>query len=156
LFIQIPSLFLRQNLIGIFLAAVMMKNKKMRYFLLIMVFCLGMVSLRAQDNTNAIITALKTANADEVGKRFDNFIDLKLPDKDEIKNMGKNQASIALQSFFRDNGIKGFELTGQRETNGAGYLTGKLQNNGKGFNISILLKNKDGQPQIITLRISNT
>lgn len=119
-----------------------------------------MMSFTPQDpgskmqDTSVIINALKSGSADEVSRHFDNYIDLKLPEKDEIKNMGKNQAGIALKSFFNDNGIKGFELTSQRETNGTAYITGKLQNSGKGYNITILLKNKDNQPQIITVRIN--
>lgn len=111
-------------------------------------------SFKTADNVPAIISALKTGNAEEVSRYFDNFIDLKLPEKDEIKNVGKTQASLTFQSFFKDNGIKGFELTSQREMGALMYLAGKLQNAGKGYNITILLKNKDGDRQITTVRIN--
>ena len=101
-----------------------------------------------------IVGALKSGNATEISQYFDNFIDITLPEKDEMKNMGKNQATIALQSFFKDNGIKGFELTSQREMGASMYLAGKLQNAGKGYNITILLKTKDGDKEIITVRIN--
>jgi hypothetical protein len=127
----------------------------MKSFLTAIGLGLLLMSFRPQEgSTNSIINALKTGNAEEVSRHMDNFIDLKLPEKDEIKSMGKNQAGIALQTFFKDNGIKGFELTSQREMSGSMYLAGKLQNGNKGFNITILLKNKDGQPQIITVRIN--
>ena len=111
-------------------------------------------SFKTTDNVPAIVNALKTGNAEEVSKYFDNFIDLKLPEKDEIKNVGKTQASLTLQSFFKESGIKGFELTSQREMGSLMYLAGKLQNAGKGFNITILLKNKDSDRQITTVRIN--
>ena len=126
----------------------------MKKFLLLITLSTLLFSFKTSDNVPAIIAALKTGNAEEVGKYFDNFIDLKLPEKDEIKNVGKNQASIALQSFFKDNAIKSFELTSQREMGASMYLAGKLQNAGKGFNITILLKNKDGEKEIITVRIN--
>ncbi|MBC7720676.1 MAG: DUF4783 domain-containing protein [Pedobacter sp.] len=126
----------------------------MKKFLLLTVISVALFSFKTADNVPAIINALKIGSAEEVGKYFDNFIDLKLPEKDEIKNMGKNQASIALQSFFKDNGIKGFELTSQREMGASMYLAGKLQNAGKGYNITILLKTKDGDKEIITVRIN--
>ena len=126
----------------------------MKKFLLLISLSTLLFSFKIADNVPAIIAALKTGNAEEVSNYFDNFIDLKLPEKDEIKNVGKNQASIALQSFFKDNGIKGFELTSQREMGASMYLAGKLQNAGKGFNITILLKNKDGEKEIITIRIN--
>jgi hypothetical protein len=126
----------------------------MKKFFLLISLSILLFSFETSDNVPAIIAALKTGNAEAVGKYFDNFIDLKLPEKDEIKNVGKNQASIALQSFFKDNGIKSFELTSQREMGASMYLAGKLQNAGKGFNITILLKNKDGEKEIITVRIN--
>ena len=127
----------------------------MKKFLLLITLSFTLFSFKAADNVPAIINALKTGNAEEVGKYFDNFIDLKLPEKDEIKNVGKNQASIALQSFFKDNSIKGFELTSQREMGASMYLAGKLINAGKGYNITILLKSKDdGNKEIITVRIN--
>ncbi len=126
----------------------------MKRFLLLMSLALMMVSFQVPDNTTNIINALKNGNAEQVSKYFDNFIDLKLPEKDEIKNIGKNQAGIALQGFFKDNSIKTFELTSQREMGASMYLAGKLQNNGKGYNVTMLLKNKDGDKQIITVRIN--
>ncbi|MFY7651124.1 MAG: DUF4783 domain-containing protein [Chitinophagaceae bacterium] len=123
---------------------------KQLLFLVAFAFC----SFTKQDTVPVIIQSLKLGNAEEVAKYFDNFIDLKLPEKEEIKNIGKTQAGIALQTFFKDNSIKGFELTGQREMGTTMYITGKLQNNAKGYNITLLLKSKDGMHQIITLRIN--
>ena len=126
----------------------------MKNLLLTLSFAFTLVSFSPTDNSTAIINALKAANTEELSKYFDNYIDLKLPEKGESKNMGKNQASIALGSFFKDNNIKGFELSSQRDMNGTMYLAGKLQNGGKGYNITILMKTKDGNLQIITLRIN--
>ena len=42
------------------------------------------------DNSSAIINALKEGNAEVVSRYFDNYIDMKLPEKGEIKNIGKN------------------------------------------------------------------
>ena len=126
----------------------------MKKILVLIGISLTLFAYKTVDNVPNIINALKVGNAEEVGKYFDNFIDLKLPEKDEIKNVGKNQASIALQGFFKDNSIKSFELTSQREMGASMYLAGKLQNAGKGYNITILLKNKDGDRQIITVRIN--
>ena len=126
----------------------------MKKILVLISISLTLFAYKTVDNVPNIINALKVGNAEEVGKYFDNFIDLKLPEKDEIKNVGKNQASIALQGFFKDNSIKSFELTSQREMGASMYLAGKLQNAGKGYNITILLKNKDGDRQIITVRIN--
>lgn len=113
-----------------------------------------LVSFAPSDNYTAIINSLKTADAENLSKYFDNYIDYKLPEKDEIKNIGRNQAGIALGNFFKENKINGFDLTSQRDMNGSMYLAGKLLSTGKGYNITILLKTKDGNLQIISIRIS--
>lgn len=101
-----------------------------------------------------IIKALKSADATEVATYFDMILDIKLPEKEEIKGIGKNQAGIALKSFFEENRISGFELTSQRELGGTMYITGKLLDADKGFNLTIMLKNKNSRQQIITIRIN--
>jgi len=103
---------------------------------------------------DAVVQAFKSVNADRIADHFDDFIDMKLLDKDEVKNMGKNQASIALKSFFAENGVKGFDKQSDRELGNTMYLTGKLQTSNKNYNITVMLKQKDNRYQIITIRIS--
>lgn len=125
--------------------------KKLLFLLFIGLFSL---SFSANVDSDGVIKALKAANAEQLATFFDSFIDLKLPEKDEVKNMGKNQATIALKAFFADNGIKGFELTSQREIGGTMYMAGKLKNAGKGFNITLMMKKSDDKQGIITIRIN--
>ncbi len=108
----------------------------------------------AQSDTDEIIKGFKMGNADQVATYFDNFLDLTLPGKDEIKNIGKNQAGITLQAFFSENDVKGFDVTSQRESGIMMYITGKLQTKAKGYNVTLLLKNKDGKHQVTSIRIS--
>ncbi len=125
----------------------------MKKFITILLLAITTVTF-GQSDTEGIIKALKTANASQVSDYFDKIIDIKFPEKDEIKSIGRNQAGIALKSFFDDNDISGFDLTSQRELGGTMYITGKLLDKSKGHNVSILLKNKEGRQQIITLRIN--
>ena len=117
---------------------------------------LGMMllSFTFQKDTDEVINALKAGNAVTVASYFDSYIDLTLPGKDEIKNIGKNQAGITLKSFFDETGVKGFDLSSQRESGSTMYIAGKLQTKTKGYNITILLKNKDGKHEIISVRIN--
>lgn len=112
------------------------------------------LSFRPQSDTEEIIQALKSGNATSVANYFDSYIDLTLPGKDEIKNIGKNQAGITLRSFFDENGVKGFELSSQREAGTTMYMAGKLLAKNKPYNITVLLKNKDGRHQITSIRIN--
>lgn len=114
-----------------------------------------LLSLTPQNNdTNAIIQAFKSGNAENVAAYFDEFVDMKLLDKPEVKNMSRNQAGIALKSFFSDNGIKGFDKQSDRELGNTMYLTGKLTGNNKNFSITVMLKQKEGKYQVITIRIN--
>ena len=108
----------------------------------------------AQNEGSPVVNALKAGNAEAVSGYFDKILDLKFPEKDEIKSIGKNQAGIAFKSFYDDNNIKGFDLSSQREMGGTMYIAGKLLNDGSGYKISIMLKAKEGKLQIITVRIS--
>ena len=123
----------------------------------IMLFIGIIISLSAftyQPDTDSVVRAFKTANADEVARYFDDYIDLKLLDKDEVKNMGRNQATIALKSFFEENNIKGFDKGSDREIGNTLYITGKLTSTGKSYNVTVMLKAKGGKHQIITMRIN--
>ena len=126
----------------------------MKRLFLLAIVGLVLSSFHFQSDTEAIISALKSADAQQTGKYFDNYVDIKLLDKDEVKSMGRNQATLALKAFFAETGVKGFEKLSERELGNTMYLAGKLLNNGKGNNITIMLRVKDGRRQIITLRIS--
>ncbi len=126
----------------------------MKKFLLFAFVISGLMSFSTKSDTVDVIKALKSGSAEQVSNYFDNFIDLKLPEKDEVKNMGKNQAGFALKSFYSDNGIKNFDLSSQREMGSTMYIAGKLTNGGKGFNITVMLKKQNDKYEIITIRIN--
>lgn len=113
------------------------------------------MSLTPQAGTDEIVNAFKSLDADRIGQYFDEFIDLKLPQKEELKNIGRNQTTITLKGFLKENAINGFEKLSERELGSTKYCTGKLTNAGKGFNVTVMMRAmKDGRYQIITLRIS--
>jgi hypothetical protein len=124
-----------------------------KLFIILMVVFAAVTTVKAQD-ANGVVNALKSAKADEVSNYFDKILDIKFPEKDEIKSISKNQAGIALKSFFDNNNIKGFELSSQREMGGSMYIAGKLTNGSDGYKLSMMLKTKEGKPQIISVRIS--
>lgn len=142
--------------VGMFLAHIKgeSKIKYMKSFFLTFGLALTLMSFTLQGPTDAIVRSLKSASAEQVAAHFDDFVDMKLLEKDEVKNMGKNQATISLKNFFGDKNIKGFEKISEREIGSTMYMTGKLLNNDKGYNITVMLKQKGGQYQIVTVRIN--
>ena len=126
----------------------------MKKFLLLLGFVVSLSAFQSAADNDKIVTALKQGNAAQFSSFLDNFIDLKLPEKDEVKNVGKTQAGITLKSFFDSNNINGFDLTSQREMGGTSYLTGKLQGGSKSYNLTVLMKAKGDKLSIITIRIN--
>lgn len=137
-----------------FFATYQTKSFIMKRLLSIALFTILSISVFAQSDTEPIVQAFKTANIDNIAAHFDEFIDLKLLDKEEVKNMSKNQASIALKAFYTENGIKGFEKVSDGGKGTLIYLIGKLTTGNKSFNVTIQMKQKNGKPAIITIRIS--
>ncbi|MBN9298416.1 MAG: DUF4783 domain-containing protein [Filimonas sp.] len=126
----------------------------MKKILLLAGLGLMLASFTLSSDTDSIVNALKQGNAEQVSQYFDNMLDVKLPEKDEIKNVGKNQASITVKNFFDENKIKGFELSSQREMGGTMYMAGKLQGSAKSYNITLMLKARGDKMSIITIRIN--
>jgi hypothetical protein len=115
---------------------------------------LMLMSFTIQTDTNDIINALKTGNANQFSKYFDNILDVKLPEKDEIKSIGKTQASVTMKSFFDENNIKGFDASSQRELGGIMYIAGKLQGSSKAYQLTLMLKENGNDVVITNIRIN--
>lgn len=116
---------------------------------------LMLVSFRVGPDADSIVSALKQGNAEMLSQYFDNILDIKLPEKDEIKNVGKNQAGITLRNFFEENRVRSFETTSQREMSGTMYIAGKLQCASKSYNVTMMMKAKGDKMSIITIRINS-
>lgn len=126
----------------------------MKKIFLLIGLAVSAMSFTYQGDSDAIIQAFKSGNASEIARYFDDYVDMKLLDKAEVKNIGRNQAGITLKTFYDENHISGFEKASDREIGNTMYMTGKLQGSGKGYGITILLKVKDGKHQIISIRIN--
>ena len=57
----------------------------MKKLVIILMVVFASLGARAQD-ANSLVNALKSANADEVSNYFDKILDIKFPEKDEIKS----------------------------------------------------------------------
>jgi hypothetical protein len=111
------------------------------------------LTIFAQDGS-AVIDALKEGNASKFSSYFAPRVDIKLPQKEEMKNVDKADATDAIRNFFANNNINGFDVTSQREMSGTMYITGKLKTNAETHNLTVMLKNKEGSMSVITVRIN--
>ncbi len=126
--------------------------KRILYLLVISALLFSFTTLQA--GKDEMVNALKAGNAGEFVKYFDNNIDVKLPNSDEMKSVPKAQAASTVKSFFTDNSISSCTITSQRENGGTMYITGKL-NGSKNYNVTAMIKGSGDKFAIITLRINN-
>lgn len=101
-----------------------------------------------------LVSALKSGDAEKVAAFFDTYVDFKLPAKEEVANLGKTQAMAALNDFYKQNDLGGFEMSSQRELNGTYYLSGRIKSPARYYQLTIIAKRRGNQYGIISLRLS--
>jgi len=101
-----------------------------------------------------VVNALKEGSAPKFTSYFSSNVDIKLPQKDEMKNVSKADAASTVSNFFSSNKINGFEVTSQREMGGTMYITGKLKGASQDYNLTVMMKSGGNDLSVITLRIS--
>ena len=126
----------------------------MKKLLLIAGLAISLSSFAQAGSNDDVANALKKADIASFNSYFDNTVDVKLPDKDEAKGIEKASAGSTFKEFIDKSGIKGFELTSQRAMGGTMYMAGKLTGGAKPYNITVMMKNKDGKVYVITVRVN--
>jgi hypothetical protein len=101
-----------------------------------------------------VVNALKEGSTSKFTGYFGNSVDVKLPQKNEMKNVSKAEASSAVSGFFSSNKINTFEVTSQREMSGTMYIAGKLKGASQDYNLTVMLKGSGNSLAVITVRIS--
>ena len=97
-----------------------------------------------------IINAIKSGNATEVAKYFDNTVEITFPEKNNSYN--KKQAEVVLKEFFTNNPVKNFEVIHQSESAGSQYCIGNLTTNTGVFRTTVYTKQRGDKQLIQELR----
>jgi hypothetical protein len=107
-------------------------------------------SLVAQSGIDEVIGALRSGNSTELSKHFDENIEITLPDKSD--SYSKAQAQLIVKDFFKNNGVKGFELKHKGNAPDGHYCIGTLQTNAGSFRTHVLMKTKSGKEVVREIR----
>lgn len=100
---------------------------------------------------DGVVSALKTGNAPELSKYFDDNVELTLPAKTD--SYSKAQAQLVLRDFFATNGgVKNFELKHKGDSPGGHYCIGTLQTKSGNFRGHIFLKTKGNKEVVKEIR----
>lgn len=91
--------------------------------------------------TDTVVVALKSGNANLLSRYFDSRVDISLPEKSD--NYSRIQAEMILKDFFSTNGgVKSFDLKHRGENNGSNYIIGILMTNNGRYRTTLFLKQK--------------
>lgn len=128
----------------------------MRFRLFIPLFFLFLVSTtvfssNATTVPEIIINAIKTGNAKELAKFFNQNIELVILTEENVYS--KTQAELIIKDFFSKNIPSDFTVLHQGGKEGAQYAIGSVKTSTGNFRIYFLLKFKNDQPFIHQLKI---
>jgi hypothetical protein len=106
------------------------------------------------DLGNEVIEAVKKGDAAKVASYFNDKIDLKILDQEDVYS--KAQAESVLKDFFSKNKIKGFTTShSSAQTTGKQFVVGTLDTSTGKYRLSFLIK-KFGEKYLISeFRIEN-
>lgn len=100
-----------------------------------------------------IINALKTGNAIEIAKYFDNTVEITLPDKSY--SYSKSQAEVVLRDFFNNNPVKKFDILHKGDNAGSQYCIGTLVTKNASYRTTVYMKQKGKRQTIQEIRFDN-
>lgn len=106
-----------------------------------------------QSGIDGVIGALRTGNATELSKYFDENVELSLPVKSN--SYSKAQAQVIMRDFFANNGVKGFELKHKGDAPGGHYCIGTLNTKAGQFRAHVFMRTKGNKEVVKEIRFQS-
>jgi hypothetical protein len=97
-------------------------------------------------NIDEVVSAIRSGNAPELSKYFDNRVDIALPDKSDTYS--KAQAEMILRDFFSSKGVTGFEVKHKGENGGAQFCVGVLKTRNAEYRTHLFMRQR-GDRQLL-------
>ena len=133
---------------GMFFAPCRVKLYSMKKLLPIVLatFTLLFTSFKPIYSIEEVVSAMRTGNANQLSRYFDDRIDIQLPTKSD--NYSRTQAEMILKDFFSSNEVKNFQVKHKGENNGAQFCIGLLQTRNGNYRTKLYMKQK-GDRQVL-------
>lgn len=112
----------------------------MKLLCAVAVAALLLISFRPSQRIDEVVSAMKTGNAAQVARYFDQSVEINLPDKGG--SYSKSQAEIVLKDFFTNNPVKGFDVIHKGQNAGSQYCIGTLLTKSGSFRTTLYMKLK--------------
>ena len=105
---------------------------------------------QSNKSIDEVIGALRSGNANELSRYFDDNVEVTLPVKSD--SYSKAQAQLILKDFFANNDVRGFELKHKGDSPGGHYCIGTLQTKSGNFRAHVFMKSKGDKELVKELR----
>ena len=116
----------------------------------IFIFITFLASFTIFSSIDEIVNSLRTGNATEIAKYFDNTVEITLPDKSN--SYSRSQAEVVLRDFFNNNPVKTFDIIHKGENAGSQYCIGTLVTKNASFRTTVFMKQKGGRHTLQEIR----
>ena len=120
---------------------------------LLVVSVVVLTSFGQLNSIDEVVGAIRSGNASELSKYFDDNVEVTLPVKSD--SYSKAQAQMILKDFFANNDVRGFELKHKGDSPGGHYCIGTLQTKSGNFRAHIFMKSKGNKDLIKELRFQS-
>lgn len=121
---------------------------KISLSILILVLLVVAAAFAPRKGLDAVITALNSGNAAELGRYMDEQVELGLPGK--TATYSRMQAVSLLKDFFAQNSVRSFEAKHQGDNGDKQFCIGVLHTRNGAYRTRVLLHSKDGR-QLVRL-----
>ncbi len=122
----------------------------MKHFFSLIAVTLVLSSFNAVSGIDEIVAALKTGNASQIARYFDNTVEIALPDKSN--SYSKSQGEMVLKDFFANSPVKSFDVIHKGENSGSQYCIGTLVTANGTYRTTVFMKNKGDKQTIQEIR----
>lgn len=125
----------------------------MKRFFTLSLLSLTMLSFTSFIGIEDVVAALKSGNAAQMAKYFDNTVEITLPAKSS--SYSKSQAEVILKDFFSNNAVKNFKALHKGDNGGSQFCIGTLQTTAATYRTTIYMKQKGDKQVLQEIRFEN-
>lgn len=111
---------------------------------------LVMTSFSSQVGIDEVIGAIKSGNAGELSRFIDDNVEITLPNKSD--NYSKAQATVILKDFFKNNGVKNFEVKHKGDGQSGQFCVGTLVTSSGNYRTTVFMRMKANKQIVKELR----
>jgi hypothetical protein len=126
---------------------------KTRAGLAIIVLSLILVSFRSSFSLDAVTTAIRSGNVDELSTYLDSRVDIYLPEKSD--SYSKSQAEMVIRDFFASHEVRNFQIKQKGENGLSEFCIGVLQTRNGNYRTSLFMKQKGDKQVLQELRFQS-